>query len=132
LSRLLDAVNSPADLRPLSYDQLDQLSAEIRDFLVETVHCIGGGGHLASNLGVVELTIALHRMFETPIDKIVWDVSHQVYVHKMLTGRRARCARFASTAAFRDSPTDRRATTTPSARGTLHSHFRGRRHGRCP
>jgi len=90
LSRLLDAVDSPADLRTLTYDQLDQLSAEIRDFLVETVHCIGDGGHLASNLGVVELTIALHRMFDTPNDKIVWDVSHQIYVHKLLTGRKDR------------------------------------------
>ena len=90
MSRLLDVVDSPADLRPLTYEQLDQLSAEIRDFLVDTVHCIGGGGHLASNLGVVELTIALHRMFDTPKDKIVWDVSHQIYVHKLLTGRKGR------------------------------------------
>ena len=90
MSRLLDDVDCPADLRSLSYDQLDQLSGEIREFLVDTVHCIGDGGHLASNLGVVELTIALHRMFDTPVDKIVWDVSHQGYVHKILTGRKNR------------------------------------------
>lgn len=90
MSRLLDRVNSAADLRALSYEELEQLATEIREFLVETVHCIGGGGHLASNLGVVELTLALHRTFETPRDKIIWDVSHQVYVHKMLTGRKDR------------------------------------------
>jgi 1-deoxy-D-xylulose-5-phosphate synthase len=90
LTRLLDRINSPADLRQLSREQLDQLAAEIRQFLVDTVHHIGGGGHLASNLGVVELSLALHRLFDTPQDKIVWDVSHQAYVHKILTGRRER------------------------------------------
>ena len=90
MTRLLDRVNTPADLRGLSYEQLERLAAEIREFLVETVHCIGGGGHLASNLGVVELSLALHRMYESPRDKIVWDVSHQVYVHKILTGRKDR------------------------------------------
>lgn len=88
MNRLLDNVNSAADLRALSYEELEQLATEIREFLVETVHCIGGGGHLASNLGVVELTLALHRAYETPRDKILWDVSHQVYVHKILTGRK--------------------------------------------
>ncbi len=83
-------MNSPADLRGLTYEQLETLATEIREFLVETVDCIGGGGHLASNLGVVELSIALHRMYESPRDKIIWDVSHQVYVHKILTGRKDR------------------------------------------
>lgn len=90
MSRLLDRIDSPQDLRGLSYDELGQLAEEIREFLVETVACIGGGGHLASNLGVVELSIALHRLFDSPRDKIVWDVSHQVYVHKILTGRKSR------------------------------------------
>lgn len=90
MTRLLDRIDSPLDLRGLSYEQLEELSGEIREFLVETVDCIGGGGHLASNLGVVELSVALHRLFDTPKDKIVWDVSHQIYVHKLLTGRRAR------------------------------------------
>jgi 1-deoxy-D-xylulose-5-phosphate synthase len=90
LSRLLDRIEEPRDLRALSYDQLEQLAGEIREFLVDTVDCIGGGGHLASNLGVVELSLALHRLFDTPTDKIIWDVSHQVYVHKILTGRKAR------------------------------------------
>lgn len=88
MDRLLDRVNAPADLRSLSYAELDQLCDEIRAFLVDTVDGIGGGGHLASNLGVVELSVALHRCFETPKDQIIWDVSHQVYVHKLLTGRK--------------------------------------------
>lgn len=90
MTRLLDSINSPADIRGLSYEQLQELAAEIRDFLVETVHWIGDGGHLASNLGVVELSIVLHRLFDTPKDKIIWDVSHQIYVHKILTGRKDR------------------------------------------
>ena len=90
MTNLLDRVESARDLRGLTYDQLDELAAEMRAFLVDTVECIGGGGHLASNLGVVELSFALHRMFDTPADKIVWDVSHQIYVHKMLTGRKDR------------------------------------------
>ena len=90
MTEILERVDSPRDLRGLTYGQLDELATEIRQFLVETVDCIGGGGHLASNLGVVELSIALHRMFDSPTDKIVWDVSHQVYVHKILTGRKER------------------------------------------
>ena len=89
MERLLDRVNSPQDLRLLTHEELEQLCTEIRDFLVKTVDEIGGGGHLASNLGVVELTVALHRIFETPRDQILWDVSHQAYVHKMLTGRKS-------------------------------------------
>lgn len=88
LSRILDRINSPADLRTLSYPELERLAEEMRLFLVDTIQCIGGGGHLASNLGVVELTLALHRLFDSPRDKIIWDVSHQVYVHKMVTGRK--------------------------------------------
>ena len=88
MTEILDRIDGPRDLRGLSYEQLEQLASEIRHCLVDTVDCIGGGGHLASNLGVVELSIALHRLFDTPKDKVVWDVSHQVYVHKMITGRR--------------------------------------------
>ena len=90
MTKLIENVNSADDLRRLSYPQLEELASEIREFLVATVDCIGGGGHLASNLGVVELTMALHRLFDSPRDKILWDVSHQVYVHKILTGRRDR------------------------------------------
>lgn len=85
---LLETIDSPADLRDLTADELEQLATEIRNELVSTIQGIGGGGHLASNLGVVELTLALHRQFDSPKDRILWDVSHQVYVHKMMTGRR--------------------------------------------
>ena len=90
MSTLLGRIDGPADLRGLSYDQLEALATEVRTFLVDTVQCIGGGGHLASNLGVVELSLALHRLFDSPQDKLLWDVSHQIYVHKILTGRRER------------------------------------------
>jgi len=82
---ILERVASPADLKTLSRSELDGLAREIRDLLVVT--CARNGGHLAPNLGVVELTIALHRVLDAPRDKIVWDVSHQAYVHKILTGR---------------------------------------------
>ncbi len=84
---LLDTINFPDDLRKLERDQLPQLATELREFLIESVSKTGG--HLSSNLGTVELTIALHTVFNTPQDKLVWDVGHQTYVHKILTGRRA-------------------------------------------
>ncbi len=86
MPRLLDKVDSPADLKRLTKPQLEQLASELRQELVTRVSA--NGGHLASNLGVVELTIALHRTFDSPRDKIIWDVGHQSYVHKLLTGRR--------------------------------------------
>ncbi|MBM3500658.1 MAG: 1-deoxy-D-xylulose-5-phosphate synthase, partial [Armatimonadetes bacterium] len=88
MSRLLDRINSPEDLKRLSFSQLGQLADEIREELIRTVS--ETGGHLAPNLGVVELTLALHRVLESPKDKIVWDVGHQCYVHKLVTGRRER------------------------------------------
>jgi 1-deoxy-D-xylulose-5-phosphate synthase len=84
---ILEHINSPADLRNLSPDELTVLSAEIRGFIVEAVTATGG--HLGSNLGVVELTLALHRTFDSPKDAILWDTGHQAYVHKLVTGRRA-------------------------------------------
>ena len=84
--RLLEKINNPGDLKLLKPDQLPQLAKEIREEIVSTVSKTGG--HLASSLGVVELTIALHFVFDTPKDKIVWDVGHQSYAHKLLTGRR--------------------------------------------
>lgn len=84
--RLLDGINSPADLKKLPEKDLPRLAQEIRDELIGTL--AETGGHLGPNLGVVELTIALHRVFDTPEDKILFDVSHQGYIHKMLTGRR--------------------------------------------
>lgn len=86
MSRFLDKINSPADLKGLKAKELEQLADEIRQELVAVV--TDNGGHLASNLGVVELTIALHRVFDSPNDKIIWDVGHQSYAHKLLTGRR--------------------------------------------
>ena len=84
--KILDNINSPADLKKLSYQELEVLSKELRDYVIKVVS--ENGGHLASNLGVVELTLALHRVFDTPRDKIVWDVRHQSYIHKIITGRR--------------------------------------------
>jgi 1-deoxy-D-xylulose-5-phosphate synthase len=86
MSNLLSTINGPADLKRLTTMQLQQLAGEIRQFLLETV--AHNGGHLAPNLGVVELTLALHATFESPKDQIVWDVGHQSYVHKIITGRR--------------------------------------------
>lgn len=86
MSSLLSSINSPVDLRQLSRENLKTVAAELRTFLINSVSQTGG--HLASNLGVVELTIALHTVFNTPDDKLVWDVGHQTYPHKILTGRR--------------------------------------------
>ena len=85
---LLETVNGPADLRKLQRPQLHTLATELRQFLLNSVATTGG--HLSSNLGTVELTIALHYVFNTPSDRLVWDVGHQTYPHKILTGRRAR------------------------------------------
>ncbi len=86
MTRILDSIKGPQDLKPLKQSQLEQLASELRDEIIETVH--KNGGHLASSLGTVEFTIALHRIFDSPEDKIVWDVGHQSYTHKLLTGRR--------------------------------------------
>jgi 1-deoxy-D-xylulose-5-phosphate synthase len=83
---ILPSIESPADLEALSYEELNQLSQEIREFIIATVTTTGG--HLGSNLGVVELTLALHRVFESPQDILLWDTGHQAYVHKLITGRR--------------------------------------------
>jgi len=87
LSKLLDNINGPQDLKHFSLAQLEKLAEEIRELLIHTVSTTGG--HLAPNLGVVELTLALHKMYDSPKDKFIWDVGHQAYVHKILTGRRA-------------------------------------------
>jgi len=86
LGRYLEQINSPRDIQTLNLAQLEQLAREIREEIIATV--AKNGGHLASNLGVVELTLALHQVFDTPNDKIIWDVGHQCYVHKLITGRR--------------------------------------------
>lgn len=84
--KYLDKVDSPKDIKNMSIEEMDLLAKDIRKFLVKSVSKTGG--HLASNLGVVELTLALHKVFDSPKDKIVWDVGHQSYVHKMVTGRK--------------------------------------------
>ncbi|MBQ5619315.1 MAG: 1-deoxy-D-xylulose-5-phosphate synthase, partial [Alistipes sp.] len=83
---LLYKVNSPADLKRLSLEQLPQYCRELRQYIIE--ECSKNPGHLASSLGTVELTVALHYVYDTPYDKLVWDVGHQAYAHKIITERR--------------------------------------------
>ena len=83
---LLARVNFPADLRMLAEDQLKELSKELRDYIIDIVSV--NGGHFGASLGTVEMTVALHYVFNTPYDQLVWDVGHQAYGHKILTGRR--------------------------------------------
>lgn len=110
MGRYLDMINAPADVKLLTKEQLVTLAQEIRDELINVLSKTGG--HLGPNLGVVELTIAMHRVFDSPKDRFVWDVSHQVYVHKLLTGRRQAFSKIRSTGgpmgfAFRsESPHD--------------------------
>ena len=84
--RLLDSIDAPSDLRDLSHDELAQVAQEARDTIISVI--TQRGGHLASNLGVVELTLCLHRLFDSPQDSIVWDTTNQTYTHKLVTGRR--------------------------------------------
>ena len=95
MSGYLDMVDSPTHVKKLTVEQFTELAAEVRQELITKL--AKTGGHLGPNLGVTELTIAMHKVFSTPKDKFVWDVSHQVYVHKLLTGRKDRfhtqCAR---------------------------------------
>src|ERR687889_2556572 len=83
---VLESINSPADLRALSLEQLRTVSDEIRNYILETMSRVGG--HTGASLGAVELAVALHYAFDTPHDRVVWDVGHQAYAHKILTGRR--------------------------------------------
>jgi len=83
---IIERIAGPADVKTLTRPEIDQLAGEIRDLLIST--CSQNGGHLAPNLGVVELTLALHKVLDLPNDRLVWDGSHQTYVHKILTGRR--------------------------------------------
>lgn len=85
---MLENINTPDDLKKLSLDELKALAEEIRERIIETVACTGG--HLASNLGAVELSLAIHYVFNSPEDRIVWDVGHQSYTHKLVTGRSSR------------------------------------------
>ena len=88
MTKIIKDINFPSDLRKLKRDKLKEVSKELREELIDVVS--ETGGHLGAGLGVVELTIALHYVFNTPKDKLVWDVSHQCYPHKLITGRRDR------------------------------------------
>src|SRR5215467_5130225 len=110
---LLDKINTPADLRQLDRSELSQLARELRDFILKSV--AQTGGHLSSNLGTIELAIALHYVFETPYDRLVWDVGHQTYAHKVLTGRREGMAKLRQWGGIAGFPVELRASTTPSA-----------------
>jgi 1-deoxy-D-xylulose-5-phosphate synthase len=114
---LLDTIASPADLRQLSRTELKQLAVELRDYVLQSVSQTGG--HLSSNLGTVELTIALHHVFNTPHDRIVWDVGHQTYPHKILTGRRERMATLRQLGGLSGFP--RRPESEYDTFGTAHS-----------
>src|SRR5574340_360827 len=114
---LLNTINSPEDLRKLDRGQLPQLASELREFLVESVSKTGG--HLSSNLGTVELAIALHYIYNTPEDKLVWDVGHQTYPHKILTGRREAMARLRMMGGISGFP--RRNESKYDTFGTAHS-----------
>src|SRR5205814_8625406 len=84
--RFLSEINSPADLRQLRVEDLQEVADEVRQFIIDT--CSRVGGHTGASLGAVELAVAMHYVFDTPNDKLVWDVGHQAYAHKILTGRR--------------------------------------------
>ncbi|MGH8601190.1 MAG: 1-deoxy-D-xylulose-5-phosphate synthase N-terminal domain-containing protein, partial [Burkholderiales bacterium] len=114
---LLETINDPVELRKLDRRQLLQLAGELRQFLLESVSQTGG--HLSSNLGTVELTIALHYVLDTPYDRLVWDVGHQTYGHKILTGRREQMQRLRMWQGLAGFP--RRAESTYDTFGTAHS-----------
>jgi 1-deoxy-D-xylulose-5-phosphate synthase len=117
MASLLETINDPADLRKLPRHQLKALADELRAFLLESV--ARTGGHLSSNLGTVELTIALHYVFNTPHDRLVWDVGHQTYPHKILTGRRARMSTLRQLGGLSGFP--QRTENEYDAFGTAHS-----------
>ena len=114
---LLETINSPADLRRLDKSQLSQLASELRDFVIKSVSQTGG--HLSSNLGTIELTVALHYVYDTPHDRIVWDVGHQTYAHKILTGRREGMAKLRQWSGIAGFP--RRNESEYDTFGTAHS-----------
>jgi 1-deoxy-D-xylulose-5-phosphate synthase len=114
---LLETINTPADVRKLARSQLPQLAQELRAFVLDSVSRTGG--HLSSNLGTVELTVALHYVFDTPADRVVWDVGHQTYPHKILTGRRERMASLRQLGGLSGFP--QRAESEYDTFGTAHS-----------
>ena len=119
---LLEQLRLPGDIKDLSLDQLNELCDEIRNKIINTVS--KNGGHLASNLGVVELTVALHYVFDLPQDQIVWDVGHQCYTHKILTGRLDQISTISKENGLSGFQSVVRAFTTPLMRGTAAPQFR--------
>ena len=114
---ILDSIASPADVRRLLPGQLPQLAREVRGEILQTISSVGG--HLSSNLGAVELAVALHFAYDTPADRIVWDVGHQTYAHKILTGRRAQLSTIRQHGGISGFP--RREESDYDAFGTAHS-----------
>jgi len=125
MSELLEKINSPEDLKKLSLSELKELAAELRELVVDVVSA--HEGHLAPNLGAVELTLALHYVFDSPRDKLIWDVGHQAYIHKIITGRRDR---FHTIRKLKTSPVVNRGCFQPLgfslSRGEPTRHLRGR------
>ncbi|MDQ6639148.1 MAG: thiamine pyrophosphate-dependent enzyme, partial [Pseudomonadota bacterium] len=117
MTKLLDQIHVPADVRRLSRPELKQLATELREFVVQMVSQTGG--HFSSNLGTVELTIALHYVFDTPHDRLVWDVGHQTYPHKTITGRKDRMATLRQLGGISGFP--RRDESEYDTFGTAHS-----------
>ena len=117
MDSLLQRINDPADLRRLDATQLPQVARELREFILNSVSQTGG--HLSSNLGTVELAIALHYVFATPDDRLVWDVGHQTYPHKILTGRREGMAKLRQWGGIAGFP--RRVESEYDTFGTAHS-----------
>src|SRR4029453_10977645 len=117
MTSLLETINDPADLRKLPRAQLRAVADELRAFVLDSVSRTGG--HLSSNLGTVELTIALHYVFNTPYDRLVWDVGHQTYPHKILTGRREKMPTLRQADGISGFP--RRAESIYDTFGTAHS-----------
>ena len=114
---LLDQIIKPADLRKLDQDQLPQVADELREYLLQAIS--KSGGHFSAGLGCVELTVALHYLFDTPHDRIVWDVGHQAYPHKILTGRRDRIGTIKKTGGL--APFPKRAESEYDTFGVGHS-----------
>lgn len=114
---VLEKINQVNDIKKISPEEYDTLASEIREFLVEKISQTGG--HLASNLGVVELTMALHLSFDFPKDKVVWDVGHQSYTHKLLTGRKAGFDELRKYGGMSGFPKRKRVTVTALIPGTV-------------
>ena len=127
---ILERIKGPEDLKELSFEELGELAEEIRRFLIESISRTGG--HLASNLGVVELTIALFKVFDLPSDKIIWDVGHQSYTHKILSGRREGFGELRQYGGLSGFPKRKESPYDSFDTGHSHLHFRRPGHGPGP